>query len=110
MLFLDLLIIGFVSGLLQLVSHLAVLMYFPKTGRLPRYVMGTLGLLLPPTVWMLKQGHGFEVLALWVCAGFSGAAVLSAYQIGNAITSHQDKIDHYERLKVMIDAKTDEEE
>ena len=41
------------AGLLQLVSHLAVLMYQPKMQAIPRYVIGTVGMLMPVTVLLV---------------------------------------------------------
>ena len=93
-----------VSGLLQLVSHLTVELYFPRLGKLPRYVIGTLCLMIPPSFavgWV-------RALPFWFCVIASGLAVIGANWLGYEIREHQDKLAELERLRMY--AETLEEE
>lgn len=99
MLFLLIAITALVAGLLQLVAHLAVVMYFPHLDMVPRYVLGTLGLLVPPSVYLALTGEGAAVLVFWACAGSSGLAVIGARKMGAKITEMRDKLDKLERYE-----------
>lgn len=85
-----------ISGLLQLVSHLATKLYFPQLPLIPRYVIGTVCLLLPPTLvagWEAAQ-------PFWLSAAASGLAVLVAYWAGDRINEARDRKDELERVKL----------
>jgi len=109
MLFL-ILIAALFSGLLQLVTHLAVLMYHPGMRAVPRYVLGTLGLLLPPTILLAVWADAAAILLVWACATASGLAVMGARAIGEKLISHRDEKNELERLRMLLDAKAQEEE
>ena len=110
MLFLEIALTAFVSALLQLVFHLAVAMYFPHLGRINRYVLGTLGLLLPVSAYLALNGGADHLLVIWACAGASGIAVTGAYRIGDEITRHRNERDAGDRMRALLDAQTQEEE
>jgi hypothetical protein len=85
-----------ISGLFQLVSHLVVRLYFPQLGLIPRYVIGTLCLLVPATVvtgWAVA-------LPFWLCAFVSGAAVAAGYWIGDKINAWRDAQNDLELAKL----------
>lgn len=109
MLFLQIVITGLFSGLLQLTAHLIVLMYCPKLDMVPRYIIGTLGLLLPPSVFLLLTGSADALLPIWMCAGASGVAVIGARVVGAKFTDLQNKLDELERYRV-LDGKTEKED
>lgn len=94
------------SGLIQLSVHLAVELYIPRLGKLPRYVLGTLGCLIPATVlagWQVAQ-------VFWMCAIASGLAVVGANQARDAIRLHQDRLAELERLRMSLHAETEKED
>lgn len=85
-----------IAGLLQLVSHLTVQLYLPHLGKLPRYVLGTLCLMVPPSFVV-----GWDAaLPFWVCAVVSGVAVVGANWLGDQIRKHQDQLAELERMKL----------
>lgn len=89
---------AFISGLLQLVSHLAVKLYFPQLPLIPRYVIGTVCLLLPPTLAV-----GWDAAQIfWGCAFVSGIAVVCAYSIGDRINAWRDARDELELAKLSM--------
>lgn len=105
------------SGLLQLVSHLATKLYAPRMPVIPRYVIGTLCLLIPPTMF-----YGLvDALPFWACAVASGVAVIGATKAGEWIEHYRDLQSEHEIAKVlpgaagkilerMRDAQADEED
>jgi hypothetical protein len=99
MLFFLIAITAIVSGLIQLVAHLAVVMYFPQLDLVERYVLGTLGLLVPPSVYLALTGNADALLVLWACAGVSGLAVIGARKMGAKITEMRNKLDRLERYE-----------
>lgn len=101
MLFLQILITAIFSGLYQLTSHLIVLMYAPKLDLIPRYIIGTLGLLLPPSVFLALTGHADSLFVMWACAVSSGLAVIGARAIGAKINHLRDQLDELQRLRAL---------
>jgi hypothetical protein len=121
-LFLTLFISLLFSALLQLVLHLATVMWFPQTKPIPRYTMGTVGILAPPSVAVVLAGsQGWDaVVHFWTCAVSSGIVVWTARRFGEKITEYRDKMNKLERLETsdpdaiklyegIRNAKTDDE-
>jgi hypothetical protein len=100
-LFLTLFLSLLVSALLQLVSHLVTVMWFPHTKPIPRYVMGIIGVLTPPSVAVVLAGsQGWDVvLHFWTCAASSGLAVVGVRRFGERLTEHRDKMNALERYE-----------
>src|SRR5690349_24553908 len=88
-----------ISGLLQLISHLAVRLYFPQLSLVPRYVIGTVCVLLPPTFVLGWQA----ALPFWFCAVVSGICVALSYWTGDRINDWRDRQDALERMTLSPD-------
>ncbi len=101
MLFLQIFITALFSGLYQLTVHLIVLMYAPKLDVIPRYIIGTLGLLLPPSIFPAMTGHADTLFVMWACAVSSGAAVIGARSIGAKIMDLRNQLDELQRLRAL---------
>ena len=99
--FLQIFITALFSGLYQLTAHLIVLMYAPKLDIIPRYIIGTLGLLLPPSVFLALTGHADSLIVMWACAVSSGAAVIGARTLGKKVTDLRDQLDELQRLRAL---------
>jgi hypothetical protein len=97
--------IALYAGLLQLVAHLTVELYAPHLGKLPRYGLGVLSLLVPPSVLV-----GWDAaLPFWLCALFSGLAVVGANWLGAVIRKQQNDKAELERLRMISHAETEKE-
>lgn len=106
MLLIPIFITALIAGLLQLTAHLFVLMYAPKLDLLPRYIIGTLGMLLPASVYLWLTGSSFTLLPIWMCVGASGLAVSSARVFGAKFINLQNDLDELERYRCS-DGKTE---
>lgn len=106
--FLTLSVLALVSALFQLSVHFAVRLFFPSLGKLPRYALGTLGMLLPPSLAMALAGEWYWLFAVWACALSSGLCVIGAQNFGDRLTEHRDRMDKLERFEKVIVGKTQE--
>lgn len=109
MLFSVMVLCGIGSALLQLIFHLVTKLYFPSLHKFARYAMGALGMLVPPTAAMFFFGAWEWALVIWASATASGLVVIAAEFIGERIREQQNKIDEHERLRKLLDGKTEEE-
>lgn len=108
-LFLMMSLCGVSSALLQLVFHLVTKLYFPSLHKFARYAMGALGMLVPPTFALFFFGAWEWALVIWASATASGLVVIAAEFIGERIREQQNKIDEHERLRKLLDGKTEKE-
>jgi len=75
------LVVALLAGLLQLVIHALTLLYLPHMGRVTRYTLGTLAMMLPASVLLVVWGDWVALLVYWLSIGASGAAVLGGYKL-----------------------------
>lgn len=85
-------------------------MYFPALRAVPRYIIGTLGLLLPATVLLALWNEADAILLVWACTTVSGLAVMGARKIGAKLTDLRNQLDERERLKAVLDAASAKED
>ena len=85
-------------------------MYQPKMQAIPRYVIGTVGMLMPVTVLLVIWKEADAILLIWCCAAASGLAVMGARSFGRKLTKLHDDQDKLRRLEAMLDAKATEED
>jgi len=104
------------SGMYQLACHLLVEMWFPHLPAVPRYILGTLGMAVPPTVAIVAVGlcGWMAVLVFWLSIGASGLAVLGIRHFGKRYSKLLDDLDDLERLRRLLsrieNAQADEAE
>lgn len=99
MLFLPLFTSTTIAILLQLVAHLFVERWLPKMKYVSRLTVGTLCMLIPPTVVLLLDKEWQSVLIIWCSASFSGLTIMIIRWYEAYLNDLRDKLDELDRLK-----------
>jgi len=115
MLFFEIVIPSLFSGLYQLACHLLVVMWFPQLKAVPRYVIGTLGVMMPPTVSVVvfDLSGWLAVLVFWLSVASSGLSVIGIRKFEHNYQKLLDDKNELERYRTLLsriqkDAETDE--
>ena len=85
------------SSLLMLAAHALTLLYWPKMDMVPRYVIGTLAMLVPPSVYLGLSGEFLALSVIWASVVMSGLTVIVAKKSRSKWEEFMDGRDALER-------------